>query len=66
MAELLSPRWGYASITDKISDIVLRRPVHWIWGLGFAVAGVLSVLFFGLMGWLFLAGVGIWGVDIPV
>ena len=66
MAELLSPRWDYASITDKISDIVLRRPVHWVWGVGFAVAGVLSVAFFGLMGWLFLAGVGIWGVDIPV
>jgi Ni/Fe-hydrogenase subunit HybB-like protein len=66
VAELLSPRWGYASITDKISDIVLRRPVHWIWGLGFAVAGALSVAFFGLMGWLFLAGVGIWGVNIPV
>ncbi|HET9472109.1 MAG TPA: NrfD/PsrC family molybdoenzyme membrane anchor subunit, partial [Usitatibacter sp.] len=65
MAELLSPRWGYASITDKISDIVLRRPVHWIWGAGFAVAGALSVAFFGLMGWLFLAGVGIWGVNIP-
>jgi Ni/Fe-hydrogenase subunit HybB-like protein len=66
VAEFLSPRWGYASITDKISDIVLRRPVHWIWGLGFAVAGALSVAFFGLMGWLFLAGVGIWGVNIPV
>jgi Ni/Fe-hydrogenase subunit HybB-like protein len=64
--ELLSPRWGYASITDKISDIVLRRPVHWIWAAGFAVAGALSVGFFGLMGWLFLEGVGIWGVNIPV
>jgi molybdopterin-containing oxidoreductase family membrane subunit len=65
-SQLLNPRWGYASITDKISDIVLHRPVHWIWALGFILAGALSVVFFGLMGWLFLAGVGIWGVNIPV
>ena len=36
-------RWGYASVTDKISDIVLHRPVHWIWALGF-IAGHVGTL----------------------
>ena len=41
MAEqLLSPRWGYASITDKISDIVLHRPTRWLWGAGFLVTAL--------------------------
>jgi Ni/Fe-hydrogenase subunit HybB-like protein len=63
---LVSPRWGYASVTDKIADLVLRRPVHWIWGAGFFVSGLASVFFVGAMGYLFAKGVGIWGVDIPV
>jgi molybdopterin-containing oxidoreductase family membrane subunit len=67
MAETLLPaRWGYASITDKIADLVLRRPVHWIWGAGFFVTGLMSVFFVGAMGYLFATGIGIWGVNIPV
>jgi Ni/Fe-hydrogenase subunit HybB-like protein len=64
--QLLSPRWGYASVTDKISDIVLHRPMHWVWALGFGVAGTLTLAFFGCMAWLFAVGIGIWGVNIPV
>jgi len=63
---LIRGRWGYASITDKIADIVLRRPTHWIWGVGLLVTLVMSVFFFGAMGYLFTRGVGIWGVNIPV
>ena len=64
--ELLAPRWGYASITDKISDIVLHRPVHWVWALGFGIAGTLTLVLMGCIAWLFAVGIGIWGVDIPV
>jgi Ni/Fe-hydrogenase subunit HybB-like protein len=63
---LLSPRWGYGSVTDKIADIVLRRPTHWIWGAGLVLTGLMSVFFFGAMGYLFTVGIGIWGVNIPV
>ena len=63
---MLPARWGYATVTDKISDLVLRRPVHWIWGVGFLVSGLLSVFLLGAMGYLFVRGIGIWGVDIPV
>jgi molybdopterin-containing oxidoreductase family membrane subunit len=58
-------RWGYASVTDKIADIVLRRPTHWIWGAGFALTFVLTSAFFGAIGYLFAKGIGIWGVNIP-
>ena len=64
--ELLSPRWGYASVTDKISDIVLHRPMRWVWALGFGVAGTLALALFGCMAWLFAVGIGIWGVNVPV
>src|SRR5215469_12964953 len=63
---LLPAGWGYASITDKISDIVLRRPTHWIWAAGLMVTLAMSVFLFGAMGYLFAKGVGIWGVNIPV
>ena len=59
-------RWGYASVTDKISDIVLRRPTHWVWGAGFLVTFSLTVLFFAGIAYLFIKGIGIWGVNIPV
>src|SRR5919206_671325 len=67
MAELDAPlqRWGYASVSDKIADIVLRRPSHWVWFASFGVAAVLTGVFFGAITWLFIKGIGIWGVNIP-
>ncbi len=59
-------RWGYASVTDKISDIVLRRPTHWIWAAGFALTFLLTLAFVAAIGYLFAKGIGIWGVNIPV
>jgi Ni/Fe-hydrogenase subunit HybB-like protein len=63
---VLRAGWGYASVTDKISDIVLTRPVHWLWLLVFGIAFAITLIFFGAIGYLFAVGVGIWGVDIPV
>jgi Ni/Fe-hydrogenase subunit HybB-like protein len=65
-AQVLPPGYGYASITDKIADIVLRRPVHWGWIAGMAIAGALTVLFVVAISYLFAVGVGIWGVNRPV
>ena len=44
-SRLVKARWGYASVTDKISDIVLRRPTHWIWAAGFALTFCLTLGF---------------------
>ena len=63
---VLRAGWGYASIGDKISDLVLTRPVRWPWLAAFlgTLAGTLVLL--GAMTYLFLEGVGIWGINIPV
>jgi molybdopterin-containing oxidoreductase family membrane subunit len=63
---VLRAGWRYASVSDKIADLVLSRPMGPWWWSGFVIAGLGTVVFTGAMGWLFLHGVGIWGVDIPV
>jgi Ni/Fe-hydrogenase subunit HybB-like protein len=65
-SDVLRAGWGYASVTDKIAGLVLTRPLRWPWLAAFlaTLAGTLAYL--GAMTWLFIEGVGIWGIDIPV
>lgn len=63
---VLRAGWGYASIGDKISDLVLTRPLRWPWTLAFLATSAGTLVFVASMGWLFTRGVGIWGVRIPV
>src|SRR2546428_2523578 len=58
--------WTYASVTDKIADIVLTRRTHWVWLAVFGVACAATFAFFGAIAYLFSVGVGIWGTNIPV
>jgi Ni/Fe-hydrogenase subunit HybB-like protein len=63
---ILGPGYDYASVTDKISAIVLkRRPPKW-WILGFAIAFALVMLLLYSITYLLLVGVGIWGIQIPI
>src|ERR1041384_6924489 len=68
MADIAAPlkRWSYGSVSDKIADIVLTRPTHWLWFLAFGIASLGTMAFIGAIGYLFLRGIGIWGVNIPV
>ncbi|HVZ46324.1 MAG TPA: NrfD/PsrC family molybdoenzyme membrane anchor subunit [Ramlibacter sp.] len=63
---VLRAGWGYASITDKIADIVLTRPLRGPWLAAFLATMAGSIAFVCAMGYLFATGVGIWGVNIPV
>ncbi len=63
---IVAPGYDNASVTAKITDAVLSRPVHRGWLGGLALSFVLLMLFLFCIGWLFLKGVGIWGVNIPV
>jgi len=63
---VLKGGYSYASISDKISDIVLTRPTHWGWVVGFTLCSVLTLLLVGAMSYLFYKGVGIWGVNVPI
>src|SRR6266581_758318 len=65
-APILGPGHDFASVTDKISAIVLiRRPPKW-WILGFAGAFALVMLLLYSIAYLFAVGVGIWGIQVPV
>ena len=63
---LIGPGYTYASITDKISAIVLARKTPRSWIAGFAVAFLLVMLLMYAISYLLVRGVGIWGVNVPV
>ncbi len=56
----------YSSVNEKISAIVLARPWHRGWVLGFAAFFTLLMVLSYAVAYLFVLGVGVWGVDIPV
>src|SRR5207244_1880729 len=62
----MEAKWTYASVTDRIADIVLTRRTRWPWLALFAAATAATLAFFGASAYLFSFGVGIWGVNIPV
>ncbi|HZQ75282.1 MAG TPA: NrfD/PsrC family molybdoenzyme membrane anchor subunit [Burkholderiales bacterium] len=68
MSDVAAPlrRWSYASVGDKIADIVLTRPARWPWLAGFAASFAGTLALFGAIAWLFIKGVGIFGINIPV
>ena len=65
---LLAPNQSYASVSAKISDIVLypltKTPLGWLGA--FAVAAALLMLYLYSLATLFTVGIGIWGINIPV
>ncbi|MGH7823998.1 MAG: NrfD/PsrC family molybdoenzyme membrane anchor subunit [Candidatus Binatia bacterium] len=65
-APLVAPGHTFASITEKISSIVLTRPTGFGWIVGFAAAFLLVMILMLSIGYLLLAGVGIWGINIPI
>src|SRR6266849_2479983 len=65
-AAVIEPGHTYASVTDKISAIVLTRrtPLGWFVGFGFSFALVLLLMY--AIAYLLAVGIGIWGVNVPV
>ena len=62
----LEPGHTYASVTDKISSVVLTRPLGIGWLLGFAfLFGIVMMLNLAI-GYLIVKGTGIWGINIPI
>ena len=63
---VVAPGHTYATVTDKISAIVLTEGTRKSWWLGFLIAfGLLMLLNLGV-GYLLYYGVGVWGINIPV
>jgi Ni/Fe-hydrogenase subunit HybB-like protein len=65
-APVIEPGYTFGTVTDKISSIVLTRPTSNGWFLGFGIAFLLTMMMLFAMGYLFVRGVGIWGVTIPI
>src|SRR5262245_49369586 len=63
---VLAPGHDYRSVTEKISGVVLTRsaPLPWFAGIGIGLFLLFTLALAAT--WLFLKGVGIWGVNVPV
>src|SRR6202023_3482100 len=63
---VIAPGYTFKSVTDVISRIVLTPHTPMGWFFGFLLASTICLCLFTAVHWLFLKGVGIWGLDIPV
>jgi Ni/Fe-hydrogenase subunit HybB-like protein len=63
---VIEPGHTYATVTDKISAIVLtgRTPRWWFVGFGLSFALVMVLLY--AIAYLLVVGTGIWGINVPV
>src|SRR6267143_1658397 len=63
---VVAPGLTFASVTDKISSIVLKRKTPVWWFLGFAISFILFQLLLLTITKLLFEGIGLWGVNVPV
>ena len=63
---ILEPGHTYATLTDKISAIVLTQRTPWFWYVGFGASFVLVLVLFYCIAALITIGVGLFGINIPV
>ena len=63
---VIAPGHTFASVTDKISAIVLTRKTPLGWWVGFGIAFVLTNVLLMSIGYLVAVGVGVWGINQPV
>ncbi|HVT03537.1 MAG TPA: NrfD/PsrC family molybdoenzyme membrane anchor subunit [Thermoanaerobaculia bacterium] len=62
----LQPGHSFASITDQISSIVLKRKTSINWWIGLSLAFCLVLLMLYSISALLILGIGIWGINQPV
>ena len=61
-APVISPGYTFGTVTEKISAIVLTRPASNGWFIGFGLMFMMTMMMLFAVGYLFLKGIGIWGV----
>ena len=66
--KVLGPGHDFGTVTDEIAGVIyrpfLKTPPQMF--IGFGVAFLLVNLLLVAVSWLFIRGVGIWGIVIPV
>src|SRR6476660_2942340 len=65
-APVIEPGHTFGTVTEKISAIVLTRPASNGWFIGFGLFFMVTMMMLYAIGYLFLKGIGIWGVTIPI
>jgi molybdopterin-containing oxidoreductase family membrane subunit len=63
---VVAPGHTYGTVTDQISDVVLKRKFGLRWYASVALTLSLVMLLTTAVGYLLLRGVGIWGINQPV
>lgn len=64
-APIVAPDVTLASLSDEVSGRVLMSKAPLWWWIGFGAGIALLVTLLVQMGWLFVNGIGSWGVNIP-
>jgi Ni/Fe-hydrogenase subunit HybB-like protein len=65
-ASVVAPDVTLLSLSEHVSGRVLMSPAPRWWWVGFGFSFALFVVLLIQMAWLFISGVGIWGINIPV
>jgi Ni/Fe-hydrogenase subunit HybB-like protein len=72
-AAMVDPGFGvlgagqtYGSVTDKIAGLVQHKEIGKYWAAGISLAGTFVMILTIAACYLFLKGVGIWGINMPV
>jgi molybdopterin-containing oxidoreductase family membrane subunit len=65
-APVIAPGHTFSTVTDKISAIVLTRPVGMGWLVMVGFMTLLVLMLTASIGYLLARGVGIWGINQPV
>jgi Ni/Fe-hydrogenase subunit HybB-like protein len=63
---VVAPEVTLRSLSEEISERVLRPETPLWWWIGFGISLVLLAVLIVAVTWLFVHGIGVWGVEIPV
>lgn len=63
---LMSGKNTLGSITEQVASLAERQKPPRAWYIAFAISSSLTVMLFGLIGYLIVTGVGVWGNNAPV
>ena len=63
---VIEPAVTLRSLSETVSERVLCRQAPLWWWCGFGVAMALLATLLVAVAWLFIRGIGVWGVEIPV
>src|SRR6185312_6611966 len=65
-APIVAPDLTLTSLSEEVSSRVLMDRAPLWWWVGFSISFALFTVLIIQMGWLFIGGIGVWGVNIPV